>query len=114
MLTNADCTIYEKDTFAPHVLHGVYWFDARGMTAGKGGMQIADSVLVYLYETDYLPKAGDLLVKGECSFAFDITSQQTVSESMKRFREAYPDFAVVKTVHDARYGGLPHSEVIAR
>ena len=114
MLKNADCTIYEKDTYTPHIIRGVYWNDSRGATTMKNGIQTADSVTVYTYDSEYIPKAGDIIVKGTVEFTFAATSQQTISASMKTFRETYPQFAVVKNVSDCRYGGLPHIEVIAR
>ena len=114
MLRNADCTFYEKDNFAPHELTDVYWNDSRGRTVSKGGIQITDQVIICLYGNEYLPKAGDIVVRGKCSFKFNTESQQKISASMKAFREVCPDFAVVKSVSDARYGGLPHIEVLAR
>ena len=115
MLKNADCTIYEKDrNYTPHIISGVYWFDTRGMAVVRSGLQVTDSVLVYLYETDYIPKAGDIIVKGACEFVFNAESEKSVSESVREFRTLHPDYAVVKYVSDARYGGLPHVEVIAR
>lgn len=114
MLVNADCTVYEKDTYARHVIKDIYWNDSRGRTVSKSGIQISDQVIVYIYNSDYIPKAGDIIIKDECSFQFDAISQQTASQSMKLFRELHPEFAVVKNVQDARYGGLPHIEVLAR
>ena len=114
MLKNADCTIYEKDTYTRHNISGVYWNDSRGVTTQKNGIQVSDSVIVYIYDSEYIPKAGDIAVKGTIDFTFATSSQQTISASMKTFRESYPQFAVIKSVNDARYGGLPHIEVIAR
>ena len=114
MLTNADCTIFEKDSFVRHVIGGIYWNDSRGQTVAKNGIQISDSVLVYIYDDEYLPKAGDIIVKGIVDFEFDSSSQKSVSDSMKLFREQFPGFAVVKNVNDCRYGGLPHIEVTAK
>jgi hypothetical protein len=48
------------------------------------------------------------------SFAFDDTLPATMAASVKAFKAAFPDFAVVKTVSDCRYGGLPHIELTAR
>lgn len=114
MLKNADCTVFEKDSFVRRTIKDVFWNDSRGQTAIKNGIQISDSVLVYIYSGDYVPKAGDIIVKGDADFHFDNSSQKSVSESMKLFRELFPGFAVVKNVSDCRYGGLPHIEVIAR
>lgn len=121
MLKNADCTIFENSGTATnvnitgrHCIEGVYWNDSRGATVGKNGIRIDDSVLVYIYDDSYLPKKGDFIVKGVVDFEFDGSSQKSVSESMKQFREQFPDFAVVKSVSDCRYGRLPHIEVTAR
>lgn len=114
MLTNADCTIFEKDSFVRHAIEDVYWNDSRGQTVTKNGIQIADSVLVYIYDDDYLPKAGDIIVKGIVEFELDSSSHKSASDSRDLFRKQFPVFAVVKNVNDCRYGGLPHIEVIAR
>lgn len=114
MLKNTDCTVYEKDSFRRHFIGGVYWNDSRGQTVSKNGIQVSDAVTVYVYGGDYLPKAGDIVVRGNADFEFDISSQKASSDSMKRFRELYPGFVTVSSVADARFGGLPHIEVIAR
>lgn len=114
MLKNADCTVYEKDSFQRHFIGGVYWNDSRGQTVSKNGIQVSDAVTVYVYGGDYLPKAGDIVVRGNDDFEFDISSPKASSDSMKRFRELYPEFASVKSVNDCRFGGLPHIEIIAR
>lgn len=121
MLINADCTIFVNGGTPTNVnitgsvfLSSIYWNDSRGMTVTRNGAQIEDAVLVYLYDTEYIPKAGDIIVKGNQTFTFDGTSAATMSASFKAFRAAYPDFAVIKNVVDARYGGLPHIELMAR
>lgn len=114
MLKNADCTIYEKGSFTRHIFEGVYWNDSRGAAVGKNGIQISDSILVYIYDDDYIPKAGDIIVKDIIDFEFDSSSQKSTSESMELFRKQFPDFAVVKNASNCCYGGLPHIEVTAR
>lgn len=114
MLINADCTLYEKDSYTKHHIKDVYWNDSRGQIVSKNGVQVNDSVTVYLYSDCYVPKAGDIIVKGNIDFVFDVTTQRTASESMREFRTLYPELAVVKAVNNCMYGGLPHIEVIAR
>lgn len=114
MLINADCTFYEKYTYTAHPVKDVYWNDSRGRTVSKGGIQITDQLIVYLYTDEYIPKAGDIVVRGINDFRFDTSTPQAASQSLKAFRESCPEFAVVKNVADARYGGLPHIEVSAR
>ena len=114
MLTNADVTIFEKDTYAKHTICGAYWNDSRGQTTTKNGIQISDSVIVYLYSNKYKPKAGDLIINKITDFKIDSSTQKAASESIKLFRTAFPDAAVVKSVNSCMFGGLPHIEIIAR
>lgn len=114
MLTNADMTVYEKGSYKRHIIKSVYWNDSRGRTVAKNGAQISDSIVVYIYSDDYIPKNGDTVVRGITDFEFDNGSQKSASESMKLFRAAFPDFAVVKSVNDFSFGGLPHIEIAAR
>lgn len=114
MLVNADITLFEKENYTRHFIEDVYFSDSRGQTVTKNGIQISDSVVIYIYSDSYFPKSGDIIVKNRCDFEFDDSSQKTISESMKRFREKYPDFAVVETVNNYQFGGLPHIEVTAR
>ncbi|MDE6673018.1 MAG: hypothetical protein K2K16_12620, partial [Ruminococcus sp.] len=114
MLKNADITLFEKEKYIPHFISDVYFSDSRGQIVAKNGVQISDNIMIYIYSGDYLPKSGDIIVKNRCDFSFDDSSQKSTSESMKRFREKFPDFVVVKNVNDYRFGGLPHIEVTAR
>lgn len=114
MLTNADCTLYEAKTFEKHIVSGVYWNDGRGATVSKNGVQITDSISVYLYSDEYVPKAGDIIVRGVCPFEFDAETEKSAADSMTVFRREYPGFAVVKTVSSYMFGGLPHIEITAR
>lgn len=114
MLVNADITLYESGTYKSHVIENVYWFDSRGKTVSKNGIQINDSVLCYLYSFEYIPKAADIIICEKCDFKFDTSSQKAESESLKQFRQLHSDFAVIKSVSKAMYGGLPHIEITAR
>ncbi len=114
MLTNADITLFEKENYTRHFFENVYFSDSRGQTVTKNGIQISDSILIYIYSDGYLPKSGDIVIKNRCDFLFDNSCQKSISESMKTFREKYPDFAVVKTVNNYQFGGLPHVEITAR
>ena len=114
MLANADVTFYSFTDYVKHTAHRAYFTDNRGRTVKKNGIETTDSVTVYLYTDEYVPKPGDIVVNGICPFTFDNSSQQTISDDMKRFRASYPDSAVVKSVADMRFGGLPHIEITAR
>ncbi len=107
---NADCTLYSKvgDGYVRSFIPDVYWQGTRNKTERQSGAMTTKTTNVYIYEkTDIKPQ--DLLVRGNCSFEFDNTSQQTVSQSMKEFGN---NFVTVKTVQNYWFGNLPHFEVI--
>ncbi len=103
LITNADLTVFEKDTFIRHKFNDVYLIDNRGVVVKKNGEQTKGDVEIEIYAPNikdrYVPKIGDIIVWGECNFEFDVTSQQTVSESLRNFRANYHDFAVIKSVN---------------
>lgn len=115
MLSNANVTIYSGKDYSRHTATKAYWADNRGKTVSKNGIQTTDAISVYLYNTDeYMPSPGDMIVCGIIDFEFDTSSQKSISDSMKEIRSKYPDFAVIKSVSDYRFGGLPHIEITAR
>lgn len=114
MLSNADVTFYSTKDYTRYTAHKAYFADNRGQAVKKNSIEISDVVSVYLYTDEYVPSVGDIVVKGIIDFEFDNASQKTVSESMKLFREQFPSFAVVKSVSDYKFGGLPHIEITAR
>lgn len=117
MMTNADCTLYrfENGGFVRYVLTGVYWFENKTGKVLHSGLVSADNVIVYLYDDTVIPTspAKDMLVKGVCTFEFDNTSPQSVSQSMKAFSAQYSPVTVM-SVDKMMYGGLPHIEIGAR
>lgn len=75
MLANADITIFENENYTPHFIEKVYFFDSRGQTVTKNGVQISDSIVIYIYSDGYIPKSGDIVVKNKCNFLFDDSLQ---------------------------------------
>lgn len=119
MLKNADCTLYlyDKTTqgFTRHIINGVYWRENKAGNVLKSGLQTADSTTVYLYSDEIKPLtvAKDMLVRGLCDFDFDNTNQQTISESMKNFKNTY-NAVTVMSIDDYMFGNLPHIEISAK
>ena len=113
MLKNCSVTIYEAKTYERWVAKDAYRYDTRGRSVTAHGVTVDNAVSVYLY-CDRCPAAGSLIVCGECDFTFDTSTPQTVSESMAAFRATYPSAAVIHSVSDCRFGGLPHIEITAR
>lgn len=118
LMTNASCTVYEKDGLKRHLFKSVLAVDFRGEKTLKSGDQTADDLKAYFYgclnSENYRPKAGDLLVLSESDFEFDCTSEQTISNSMTEFRKKNPDFAVIKSVSYKLTGELFDYEITAQ
>lgn len=113
------CTIYEKTDYTRHVIDNVYFFDERGTTPAPGTAQAKGALHVTIYadkfRTDkYVPKIGDIIALGEQSFAFDISTQQAASESMKTFRESGVIFGVISEIQTESCGLLPDYIITAR
>lgn len=104
-------TVYECDSYLRHFYADAEYLDLRGRKVNRTGAQPADTVNVLLYscnDTDgYTPKAGDIIVSGECAFVFDISTERAAAESMNVFRESCPGYAVIKAV-TAEKNGLKH------
>lgn len=117
LLTNGNCTIYEKDSLQRHSYSGVLISDLRGRHILKTGEQPKGELTIYIYavnSTDhYVPKAGDMIVPADCWFDFDTSTQQSASESMTEFRSEHRDFAVIKNISQHYNGRQPDIEVIA-
>ena len=119
MLINADCTLYAYDKvtggFIRRFISSVYWRESKAGNVLKSGLTTADSTTVYFYSDDVVPQSvsEDMLVKGKCMFEFDNTSPQSISESMKAFRETY-SFVTVMSIDNYMFGGNPHIEVSAK
>lgn len=119
MKISGNCTVYEKNTFIKHVYHDVFYCDERGSTTKKDGTQTAGNLKITIYSVsggaaDYTPKQGDMIVCGDCDFDFDVTSQQTISESMTEFRKLYPKLGVIGSVSHEICGELPDFIITAR
>lgn len=110
-------TVFEKGTYTPHFFAYAEWHDLRGVRTDKLGAQTADAVNALIYSCsvgEYIPKAGDLIVSGECSFTFDASTEQALSASMAAFRQAYPGFATISAVSTEKNGALPDIHITAR
>ena len=117
LLTNGNCTVYEKDSLQRHSYMGVLISDLRGEHTLKNGDQQKGGLKVYIYAVNctdyYIPKAGDIIVPTDCRFEFDTSDQQSASESMAEFRRTNKAFAVVKETAQHFNGRLPDIEVSA-
>ena len=114
MLTNSSCTIYREKSFERVFIPACFWKDSRGKAIVKGGMTEDAAVTVYIPETyaALAPKPRDIIVRGNCSFTFDTTSEKTISDGVKALRA--PDPVTVRTVEDKLYGTFcRHVKVVA-
>lgn len=119
MLTNADCTLYRynKTTggYERYFIPSVYWHENKGGNTLKSGLQTVHSTTVFIYDGCNLPETPtkDLLIRGNCPFEFDNTSEKTVSESFTEFKKEY-NFVTVMSVDNCNHGSLKHWEITAK
>lgn len=118
MLFNSSCTVYRaiEKGFERSFIPECFWQESRGASLAKGGVLEDGGVFVYIPEkyAALAPKTPqkDMLVKGDCPFEFDNSSDKTVSDSMRTLRVYSP--ATVKSIDDKLYGAaLRHVKVTA-
>lgn len=127
MLTNSSCTLYRYNGigFDRVFFSKCHWQENRAANVLKSGLQTADSVTVYisadiaggnLTQGTGRSASKDIIVKGDCQFEFDNSSQQTVSEDLNAFRKDYPEYLTVTSIDCKLYGikELQHIKISAR
>lgn len=118
--TSGICTIYDMKTYTKHIYSYVCIRDTRGgYKVAQDGSRIAGKLMIRIYsplmvQGDYIPQVGDLIVPCESSEVIDTTSEQTVSQSIKALRSAYPLYAAVGNVSRQYYGTKPDIVIEAR
>lgn len=123
MLTNTDCTLYHSNStgYDRYYISAVMWQENRALKIDKQGLLTSDDITIYIPSKNApqveFKATKDILVKGNCTFEFNNSTQQTVSESMKQFRSRYPEFVVINAVADKQYSvnaDLNHIKLTAR
>ena len=59
-------------------------------------------------------QVGDIIIPSACNSVIDTTSEQTVSQSIKALRSAYPQYATVVDISRQYYGTKPDIVIEAR
>lgn len=123
--------------FDRYVIPQCHWQECKAANVLKSGMQNADGIVIYipsnalvlapnnfLFPSDRLflnadisplCPSQDIIVKGECNFIFDNSSDRSVSESLKALRDKY-EFHTVMSIDRLLYGSadMQHIKVSAR
>ncbi|MBR1750843.1 MAG: hypothetical protein IJ740_08195 [Ruminococcus sp.] len=92
------CTVYEGQSKARHVFYDTEMTDTRGRTLSASGAVRENNMRVKIYSHNterYIPKAGDIIIAGECEFIFGTGTEQSESASMAQLRALCPDLAFV-------------------
>lgn len=139
MLIESSCTVYihKRTGFDRFYIPKCHWQESKASNVLKSGSVNADGITVYipasamvfapngfLYPSndifpgmDILPQnaAKDIIIKGECNFIFDNTSERGASESLKTLRETN-DIHTVMSIDRLLYGlpELQHIKISAR
>lgn len=138
MITNADCTIFNRkldkstrtDVWYKTYIRGVYWEDSRLEKRDRTTGITDDSKLfvcvpaeanasskTYVKPNEYKaasPEAAftfaneDIIIKG--IIAEDIDSNTSIAS----LQQKYDDMYIITGCTDYRFGGLPHFEVIGK
>ena len=132
MVTEFSCTYYKYNNvgYDRYYISECHWEENRASNVLKSGLQTADSVIVYIPSDvsitapnnknislgELFENAKDMLVKGKCDFEFKNITQQSVSESMNKFRTQYPQFLTVSSIDNKLYGlkELQHIKISAK
>lgn len=118
--TSGICTVYDIKTYTKHTYSNVCIRDGRGgTTVAQDGSRVAGRLQVRIYaplmtQGDYIPQVGDIVIPCDCDAVIDTTSEQTVSQSIKALRSAYPQYAAVTDVSRQNYGIKPDIVIEAR
>ena len=118
-MTNSDCTLYKYGQktggYTRYFIQNVYWQEGHSKSIVNKLLESSDNTTVFFFSAQIVPEtpAKDILVKGNCEFEFDNTSESTISDSMKQFRRMYK-FVTVSEISDFMFGGLPHIEITAK
>lgn len=128
MLTDENCTLYLKNGngfdryFVPHC----HWQESKASNVIKSGLQTADGIVVYIFASDISSElkaalsghkctAQDIVIRGECLFTFDASTQQSASQSLRTLSEQ-EDVHTVMSIDSLLYGseGMQHFKLSAR
>lgn len=134
----SSCTVYRFNGkgYDRYFIPECHWQENKARNVLKSGMVNADSVTVYISieSAELLPdflkpsenlfagqlstpqnSAQDFIIKGECNFTFDNSSQQSVSQSLKTLKQNHRCYAVM-SIDEKLYGiaDLQHIKISAR
>lgn len=93
-----------------------YWMETRGASVTTGAVRSGDAATIYIPEA-YARKVApqrDLLVRGNCSIAFDNSSPATISASLAELSMANEVVTAVEVIDRLHGHALRHIEVHAK
>lgn len=120
VLKNTDCTVYRyvDGGYMREYIPECFWHEVHGVKLSAGGFIATDEVYIYISE-EHAAKAPetaqkDIVIKGNCPFAFDNTSDATVSAGLRKLKSDHSVVTVI-SVSDKRYGEhLRHIKVVCK
>lgn len=108
-------TVYHfaDNKYTREVITNVFWDNVKQSNVLKSGVVTADSVKIIIPTEEDIEFEGskDIVVKGELTYEFDNTSQQTISNSIKHLKDNYKDVVTVNVVDSKLFGGLSHIQL---
>lgn len=139
MLTESSCTLYKFNGigFDRYYIKECHWQECKASNVLKSGNQNADSIVVYIpanslvltpdktallsrklfsrFDKSLQSPSKDIIIKGECDFIFDNSTERMASENLKKLHEKY-DIHTVMSIDSLLYGSpnLQHIKISAR
>ncbi len=91
MYTNAKATLYsyQNGSYARKFLSDVFWDECKQSNIIKSGLVNSDSTLINIPYSELITftQGKDIIVKGDCAYIIDNTSQQTISAGLKYLKD---------------------------
>jgi hypothetical protein len=102
-------TVYTASTYVRHFYPETAVTDLRGLRTAKTGEQHEGTLSVQLYAVcpsdGYVPRAGDILVQGDCAVTVDASSEASASQGVAALRAC--GYAVIRAVTAEQIGVQP-------
>lgn len=139
MLTESNCTLYKFNGigFDRYYIKECHWQECKASNVLKSGTQNADSIKIYIPADSFVltpdentvpsriifssldktlqNASKDIIIRGECNFTFDNSTDRLASESLKKLREKY-EIHTVMSIDSLLYGSpnLQHIKISAK
>lgn len=99
----------EGSGYSRQLIENCFCYQDKKAHLNKSGMSTTDKLTVVVSTSNMLNinKGYDLIIKDDCSFDFDNSSEEMISKSLKELKSQFEAYTVLG-VDDNLYGDLPN------